>query len=153
MWTIVRPGDLLRLVGIGSGGPVLSGIARSSREWSSFLRSPLFRIGIVLAVLLFVVPSVLVFPFRWLNPPTTSFILQYSISSGVPHQDWTTWDEMSPSRLPDRWSPAVRRPLTALSPRRPWRPDAPARSGTGRQPPPGHQRRCLQHGWGRRTTR
>ena len=75
---------------------MLSGNARSFRGWSSFSRSRLFRIGIVLAVLLFVVPSVLVLPLRWFNPPTTSFILQYSISSGLPRQDWTTWDEMSP---------------------------------------------------------
>ena len=92
----VRPGDLLRLAGIGSGETVLSGNARSFRGWSRFSRSRLSRIGIVLAVLLVVVPSVLVFPLRWFNPPTTSFILQYSISSGFPQRDWTTWDEMSP---------------------------------------------------------
>ena len=56
------------------------------------------RYVITAFVIVILVSITLVLPWRWLAPPTTSFILQERYNQkGVIHQKWVPWGEISPA--------------------------------------------------------
>ena len=42
----------------------------------------------------FVLSLLMVLPFRWINPPTTAFMLQYDSGSGPMLHEWVSWNDM-----------------------------------------------------------
>jgi monofunctional biosynthetic peptidoglycan transglycosylase len=57
------------------------------------------RLGFAVAVIVgigVVVPLVMVLPWRWLDPATTSFIEAARASGQEIHQQWVAWDDISP---------------------------------------------------------
>jgi monofunctional biosynthetic peptidoglycan transglycosylase len=54
------------------------------------------RVIVVLLLLVIVGPTVLVLPWRWLDPPTTAFILQAKANGHEVQQEWVEWAEISP---------------------------------------------------------
>ena len=54
------------------------------------------RVIVALLLLVIVAPTVLVLPWRWLDPPTTAFILQARADGYEVRQEWVEWSEISP---------------------------------------------------------
>ncbi len=66
---------------------------RQKRKPRSVFQHPIRRLVVVLASV-FVLSLLLILPFRWINPPTTAFMLQDQ-SGRVPVQyRWVAWDEI-----------------------------------------------------------
>ena len=61
---------------------------RRTRQW--------LRAAVVGALLLLVFPTILVLPWRWLDPPTSSFLSQARASGIDVRQTWVDWNEISP---------------------------------------------------------
>lgn len=66
-------------------------MTRRSRRTSRGL-----RVISALLLLVIVVPTVLVLPWRWFDPPTTAFILQARADGYEVQQEWVEWEEISP---------------------------------------------------------
>lgn len=56
----------------------------------------LLRVIVIVALLLGVLPTILVLPWRWIDPPTSSFVSQARATGLDVQQEWVDWVEISP---------------------------------------------------------
>jgi len=67
----------------------------SRTQWPKRRRWILWLVGSA-ALILLVAPTVVVLPWRWLDPPTSSFISQAKAGGFDVQQKWVDWQEISP---------------------------------------------------------